>query len=166
MVMSRTDAAAVVELVASDHESTKRISSLIDGVLPDSWGLSGSIRNVGYVIGHMVTLGHWGDASEKEFADRVCTGIADATSRAINAAVAKKDPRLRRFSKAVTVDRNIKGTAHTATGLITISGAEHVFDWHQTLNEKNPMIYRTLIEWKHNSGGVTFDDFKGWDRQT
>jgi len=70
MTISKEEAKAIVLLVDKDLESSKRISSVIDDILPDS---SGSIRNTGYVLGNMFSLGYWGDASEKEFSDRVCT---------------------------------------------------------------------------------------------
>ncbi len=73
MTISKEEAKAIVLLVDKDLESSKRITSVIDDILPDSWGLSGSIRNTGYVLGNMFSLGYWGDASEKEFSDRVCT---------------------------------------------------------------------------------------------
>jgi hypothetical protein len=160
--MSKADAKAVVDLVGKDSESKKRISSVIDNILPDSWGISGAMRNWGYVLGGMATLGNWGDPSEKEFADRVCTGIADATSLAINKLIKAGDPRMRKFTKAVTVDRTLRSTAHTATGIVMADGSEHVIDWHATLSAENPMLFESVRDWKADKNGITYEEFSGW----
>lgn len=162
MAMTKVDAESIVNLICNDADSIKRIDSNIDGVLPDSWGISGSLRNWGYVLGGMATFGYWGDPTEEEFADRVCTGIADATSQAINRAIKAVDPKLRSIKKATTVSRNRLGTAHTATVVIMIDDAEHVFDWHATLSAENPLMFRYVRDWKGDKNGETYDGFEGW----
>ena len=162
-MMSKEDAKAIVDVVSSDPEAVKRIDSNIDALIPPSWGLAGGIRNAGYVALNMVTFGAYGDPTDEEFANRVCTGIADGTSTAINKAVKAKDARLRRVAGASTVDRSYRGIAHTATSVTMIDGQAHVIDWHATLDEGNPMLYRYIHEWSTNSGGTPFKDFSGWE---
>jgi hypothetical protein len=162
-MLTRADAQAIVDVVAADPEAVKRIDSNIDGLVPASWGVAGGLRNAGYVALNMVTFGGYADPTEKEFADRVCTGIADATSAAINKAVKAKDARLRRVAAAATVDRNHRATAHTATSVTMIDGQIHVIDWHATLDERNPMLYRYVHEWAMDTGGTAFESFTGWE---
>ena len=163
MTMSKEDAKAIVTLISKDLESNKRITSIIDNILPDTWGGAGFVRNAGYVLGNMFSLGYWGDASEKEFADRVCTGISNATSQAIIKAIESSNPFFRNIKSAVTVDRQLNGTAHTATGIVMTNKSEHVFDWHATLSADNPMMFRSLLDWKAGKGGITYEEFSGWD---
>ena len=162
-MMTRTDAQGVVDIVAADPESNRRIDSNIDGIIPASWGIAGGLRNAGYVALYMASFGRFGDPTEVEYADRVCTGIADATSNAINKAVKDRDARVRRVRSAGVVDRARYGTAHPATSVMMVDGQTHVIDWHSTLDQKNPMMYRTLAEWKADVGGVALEAFTGWD---
>jgi hypothetical protein len=132
-MMTRADAQAVVDIVAADPESNRRIDSNIDGLIPASWGVAGGVRNAGYVALYMASFGRFGDPTDVEYADRVCTGIADATSKAIDKAVQNRDARVRRVRRAGVVDRTRYGTAHTATSVMMIDGQTHVIDWHATL---------------------------------
>ena len=78
------DATHIAAIVSVDAEASKRIDSNIDGLIPASWGVSGGLRNAGYVALGMVSFGMLGDPTEPEYANRVCTGISDAASAAIN----------------------------------------------------------------------------------
>jgi hypothetical protein len=148
--------------VAADPESAKRIDSDFAALLPASWGIAGGVRNAGYVALYMATFGKYGDASEKEFADRVCVGIADATAAAINRAIANKDRRVRRILQATTVDRVLRSVVHTATRIVMNDSQEHVLDWHATLEIKNPLMFRLVSDWTKGLHGVTLEDFQGW----
>jgi hypothetical protein len=162
-MMTKEDAKAIVDVVSTDPEAVKRIDSNIDAIVPASWGIAGGIRNAGYVALNVVTFGAYADPTEEEFANRVCTGIANATSDAINRAVRAKDARLRRVAAASVVNRTYRGTDHTATSVAMIDGQIHVIDWHATLDQENPMLYRNVHEWSTSSGGIPFKDFSGWD---
>lgn len=162
-MLSRNEARAICAIVASNPEANRRIDSNIDGLIPASWGAAGSIRNLGYVVLGMATLGMYADPSDKEFADRVCTGISDATAAAINAAVARKDARVRNVVSAVPISRVFRGVDHTATRVQMLDGQQHVIDWHATLDVANPLLFRTVRDWVNGNAGVTVQDFTGWD---
>jgi hypothetical protein len=111
---------------------------------------------------NLATFGKYADPTDKKTADRVCTGIANATSRAINKAVDAKDARLFRVLGATTIDRFLGGMSHTATCVCMIDLQSHVFDWHATLSAQDPMLFKTEGEWLYGIGGVTLADFGGW----
>jgi hypothetical protein len=163
MSLTKDDVGSVIKVINSDPECQKRISSFIDDVLPDTLGISGATRNWGYVFGNIFTFGYWGDPTDKEFADRVCTGIAEATANAINNAITNTcNPGLINFKGAGNVDRVLRGTSHTATSIIMKDDSRYVFDWHATLNIENPMLYKSLVDWKLDRNGVVYADFSGW----
>ena len=161
-MLTTADAKAIAAVVAADPEASKRIDSNIDGIIPASWGISGGIRNAGYVALGMVSLGYYGDPSEKEFADRVCTGISDAAAAAINSAVAAKDARLRNVLSASAISRVHRSVDHTATRIQMVDKQEHVFDWHATLDADNPMMYRSVSDWMKDANGIALESFNGW----
>lgn len=154
-MLSKIQARLICIIVASDPEARKRIDSNIPNIMPSRWGVSGSLRNWGYVA-----IG--ADASEAEYADRVCTGISDACSAAINGAVKAKDARVRSVKHAVPVSRVRFGVDHTAVRITMTDDQNHMFDWHATLEAKNPMLHRTEALWVKGDGGVTLDDFEGF----
>ena len=156
------DATHIAAIVSVDAEASKRIDSNIDGLIPASWGVSGGLRNAGYVALGMVSFGTLGDPTEPEYANRVCTGISDAASAAINRAIAAKDARLRNVNGAVPVGRVLGGVDHTAVQVQMQDGQQHVFDWHATLDAGNPMIFQSPAKWVKGEGGVPLKDFRGW----
>lgn len=161
-MLTISDAKSIANVVIRDSESSKRISSDVASMLPSSWGIAGGLRNAGYVALGMATLGNYGDPSEAEFADRVCTGISDACSAAINAAVAAKDPSVRRVARATPISRVYRGVDHTAVQIAMIDKQNHVFDWHATLEARNPMLFASTADWLVDKGGVTLDNFRGF----
>ena len=62
--MTVDEAVAVADVVAKDPEASKRIDSNIDGLIPASLGLSGGLRNAGYVALGILSLGHAGDPTD------------------------------------------------------------------------------------------------------
>ncbi len=78
-------------------------------------------------------------------------------------AIESSNPYFRSIRPTITVDRQIKGTAHTATGIIMTNNSGHVFDWHATLSTDNPMFFRSLLDWKADKGGTTYEEFSGWN---
>jgi len=157
-----TEAQNITTVVAKDAESKKRIDSNIDEIIPASWGIAGGLRNAGYVALGMVTLGYYADPSEPEFANRVCTGISDGASEALNRAVKAKVASVRRLSGATPIDRMLNGVAHTAVQLTMDDRQKHVFDWHATLDAENPMLFKSPAQWIKGEGGVPLKDFSGW----
>jgi hypothetical protein len=156
------EATGICGVVASDPESSKRIDSDLDSLVPASWGIAGGLRNAGYVALGMVTFGRYGDPTEPEFANRVCTGISDAASLALNRAAARGDARLRNLQGATPVSRILKGVDHTAVQIEMKDGQKHVLDWHATLDAQNPLMFRTPGQWVKGEGGVPRRDFRGW----
>ncbi len=154
-MLTSSDAKAIITVVVADTESSKRISSNLDVLMPDSWGLTGAVRNWGYVLSFQ-------DPTEQETANTVCTGIAEATVKAINRGIENKLPSLKRIAKAMEVNRVRNGVYHTATGIMTIDKFGYVFDWHATLAASNPMIYPSIDDWKKDNGGVTAETLKGF----
>jgi len=161
-MLTKEEAKNITEVVAKDPEAKKRIVSNIDGIIPASWGISGGLRNAGYVALGMVTLGKYGDPSEPEYANRVCTGISDAATAALNKAVKSKLAKVRNLVEAVAISRTLNGTAHTAVQLSMKDGQKHVFDWHATLDEYNPMLFQKPAKWSKGEGGIPLEDFSGW----
>jgi len=161
-MLTVTEAKEITLLVARDAESSKRIDSNIDAIIPASWGIAGGLRNLAYVGLWMGTLGHYGDASEPEFANRVCTGISDAASIAINKNVASKEARASRVTKAEPVGRVLNGIDHTAVQVRMSDGQKHIFDWHATLDAANPLLFESPLKWHQGEGGVPLQEFKGW----
>lgn len=161
-MLSTAQAKQITQVVASDPEASKRIDSDIDGLVPASWGIAGGLRNAGYVALGMVTLGKYGDPTEPEFANRVCTGISDAASNALNRAVAAKDARVRTLKLASPVSRVLDGVDHTAVQLQMQDGQQHVFDWHATLDADNPMLFQSPAKWIKGKDGLPLSEFKGW----
>lgn len=154
-MLTKATAQAIIDVVKVDPDSKKRIDSNIDNVLPDHWGLSGSMRNIGYVILNE-------DPTEKDIADRVCTGITEATSRAITKAIRAKDARLSKVKSAGEVARTHNLTYHVATYVAMQDTTVYVFDWHQTLSITNPMMFASTALWKTDTAGVTFELFTGF----
>jgi len=100
--------------------------------------------------------------------NEACTQVGIVTSRAITAAISGgKLPKW--VTDAGTVDRNPKantwGTFHTATGITVGNGKTYVFDWQSMLMLRNPLISRSVDEWKNynDTYRVPFSTFWGWD---
>jgi hypothetical protein len=161
-VLTVEQAKSVAAVVAIDPEASNRIDSDIDSLVPASWGIAGGLRNAGYVALGMVSLGKYGDPTDAEYANRVCTGISDAASAAINKAVGRKDARLRTIKSAVPISRVLNGTDHTAVQVDVLDGQQHVFDWHATLDAENPMIFASPAKWIRGEGGIPLKEFRGW----
>lgn len=161
-MLTVADAEHITAVVASDAEATKRIESNIDDLIPAAWGIAGGLRNAGYVALGMVTLGRYGDPTEPEVANRVCTGISDAAANAIHRAKAKPDPRLRRVKAALPISRVLGGVDHTAVQVEMLDGKAHVFDWHATLDAENPMLFPSAAKWLKGEGGTPLKAFTGW----
>ena len=157
MALSKAVAKAIVTAVSGDTESHSRITgdlkSNSGSMLPDSWGISGAVRNWGHVLTGK-------DPTEKAVADTVCTGIADATSEAINRAL-KTKPGIPEIKVSTTIDRELNGVHHTATLVQMVDETSYVFDWHATLNVLNPMIFKPA-GWKKDNHGVLFTRFEGF----
>lgn len=164
MSLTKAEANEMVNAVLADAESLRRIreGNIIADKVPDSLGISGSIRNWGYVACNIATGGSACDPREAEYAESVCTGIADQTAKAISEAAKCRVLLASRLEQATVLSRlGFMGTDHTATHIIMVDKTEYVFDWHATLNPRNPMIHKAA-DWKRSTGGVLFAKFTGF----
>ncbi|USN98079.1 MAG: hypothetical protein H6810_07770 [Phycisphaeraceae bacterium] len=153
---SKAIADAVIRVVKNDPTSVSRVSSWLSSVMPTGLGWTGSVRNLGYVV----TLQ---DPTDPTTAAKVCTGIAEATSTAINRAIKSDKVPLVGVKAATMIDRVSPhaGVYHTATKVVTAEGGEAVFDWHATLEIDNPMISK-VDDWLNCTGETPAKLFKGW----
>jgi hypothetical protein len=154
--LSRGTAALIVAAVEKDKES-KRVMPRTGSVLPKSWGVSGGIRNILIMGPGLFNPFNQGPTTEEEAF--VCTGIADITSAAINAAgigaVKRASPISRGSHTGVSVE-------HTATRIDLGSGRSFVFDWHATLDRDNPLIYASPADFEQGRKAVPFKEFTGY----
>lgn len=163
MALTKTEATEIVNAVASDAECLRRIKegAVVADKLPDAWGINGSIRNWGYVACGMLTLGKGCNPNDAEYAEKVCTGITEATVIAISGAANCRKALVGHIKKVTSISRNgFMGTDHTATEVIMSDGSEYVFDWHATLNPRNPMVHKAA-DWLRSTGGTVFAKFSG-----
>lgn len=164
MSLTKAEANEMVNAVLADAESLRRIreGNIIADKLPEGLGINGSIRNWGYVACNIATLGKACDPRDAEYANSVCTGIADQTATAIQEAAKCRVLLANRLAKATVISRlGFMDTDHTATHIIMVDESEYVFDWHATLNARNPMIHKAA-DWKRSTGGVLFAKFSGF----
>jgi hypothetical protein len=164
MSLTKDEVAEMVQAVANDNESVRRIheGTVVADILPDAIGLNGSVRNWGYVACGMVTFGKACSPLNEEYANKVCTGISSATADAISAAVQCRVALVSRVAKVTTISRvGFLGTDHTATHIFMTDGTEYVLDFHATLNSRNPMVHKAA-DWRNSTGGVTFKSFTGF----
>lgn len=154
--LSRGIAAAIVAAVDNDKES-KRVMPDTGSILPKSWGASGSIRNM-LIIGPGLFNPFYSAPTTDEEA-YVCTGIANITSAAVQAA------KIASVRGATSISRG-KATGlaieHTATRIDLTNGRSFVFDWHATLDRDNPLIYGSPAEFEKGRKAVPFKEFSGF----
>ena len=150
-MLTKQAADQIVSSVKSDSESVRRIDSWIKKVVPDHWGISGGIRNLGYLL----TLQ---DPSDPSIAAKVCYGIAMATSERIE----RSRGFIREVARAGLVDRAHRGVAHVGTLVVMRDGSSYVFDWHATLNVDDPLISRAL-DWNEDRNAVLYSQFRGFN---
>lgn len=135
MPLTFLQASNIIEIVSADSQCRWRVNMDYSNkkdffkYIPDSFGISGSLRNI-WMMEQQV------DVTDPENAAIVCTGIAEATSKAINEMMSRK---LKGIRSADEISRE-SPASHTATLITTVKGDKYVFDWHSTLNLRNPLI--------------------------
>lgn len=153
MALSVDTADQIVDLISNDLVCC----SCIEG--PTGWGLfselewAGGIRNIALLIGGL-------DPSDRAFIRVTCTGIAEATAKAIHdaAMVAHTLPDV---VNGYSVYRVVNGFHHNATKVLMTDGTSYVFDWWRTLDPGNPVMY-PLFDWKRARAGIQYEDFTGF----
>ena len=154
--LTRGVAAMIVDAVVKDKES-QRVMPPAGSILPKSWGVSGSIRNILIMGPNLYNPFYTGPTTAEE--SYVCTGISDITVIAIKAA------RISDVKRVGTVSRGSATgvtTEHTATLVELTSGRSFVFDWHATLDRDNPLIYASIPEFEKAKTAVPFKEFTGF----
>ncbi len=178
MSLSKLTATKIVEAVKNDKVATARIDSFLQYIpglmVPGIRGMRGTIRNLGMALGEGlldlgaqhaevrfdVALGNNWNPFDPNLPGSAgyelqCTGIAEAASSAIMAAIsgipavklAEPRPRSTSFS-------------HSGVYVLTIDESEYVFDWWVTLDTDNPYIFR-YKDWDENRSGQA-EEFKGF----
>ncbi len=149
----------IIEAVAGDAECRRRIDSWLATVLPDGLGVAGSLRNIWLMTGGAKGIltpyvgpqptNPWyeaykvlRDGPNDEFTSKVCTGIAGQSMTAIKAAMEAKKIGGLTTCDTITRTYNPIGVRciHDATKVVAKDGKAWVFDWHATLNVRNPVI--------------------------
>lgn len=147
------------------------LPSDVIGLLVDPVG--NLVREGAYYVGHNYVhpylpsepQGRWKlwrpfDNADPEIEAYICIGIANLTVEAINAGVKVGTLKKAGVKEAVFCDR-ATGIAHAATRVKMADETDYVFDWHCTLNVKNPMVYQTE-DWHNCTGGETLANFEGY----
>jgi hypothetical protein len=156
MRLTRRMADDIVRVVMADKECRDRIGDSIFAKFPAGLGWGGSLRNISMIAQNK-------DPSEFENYRVVCTGIADATAKAIGAA------RLPFVVSAETTTRErplfglefLGGVTHDATRINLTRFGPVVMDWHATLMVDNPLIFRDLPSFRADTPSVQYKEFKG-----
>ena len=167
MPLSRGLALAIVNVIAADPECKRRISSGLASVMPSGLGWTGSVRNYGFALKETykaIFSGGYSAQPTAEQDDLVCYGIRDATIEALEKALkkAKGDDTLAAISAVSYVVRD-EPIVHTATLITVAKQWKYVFDWHATLETRNPMIYPSEKAFMENRDRVVFSSFTGFD---
>jgi hypothetical protein len=157
MALSWNSAKGIVDVVAADVCCQAVIND------PLAWGgsfwLAGTIRNLALILGQV----------DKNDLDRIsCIGISMTTAEVLQAALTRGSAGMK--AKLSNV-RNVStcgrissyGVHHHATWIVMKDMTEYVFDWHPTLNTRNPIISRRA-DWGRCRGEVEFSRFPraGW----
>jgi hypothetical protein len=162
MALSIATATWIVDCVRSDSDCLRQIQSVLTHVFPESWGITGGVRNLGF----MAAL------KSPQVADPyICTGIADVTAAAIEKRL-KEPPGRGDIQSVMTIGRRppmltigkheFMPVDHAATLIQMSDGSKYVFDWHATLNVNDPMMYPSKNDFMRNRHSIPFVAFGGW----
>lgn len=167
MPLSRGLALAIVDVIAADPECKRRIDSGLSAIMPSSLGWTGSVRNYGFAFKETykaIFSGGYSAQPTTEQDDLVCYGIRDATIEALEKALkkVKGDSTLSAISEVSYVIRD-DPIVHTATLITVTKRWKYVFDWHATLETRNPLIYPSEKAFMENRDSVVFSSFTGFD---
>lgn len=161
MAISRVTVGQIVQIVAADSESNSRVNSWLNKVDIADSGTAGAVRN--YAIAFADTFTPWHvkafDPSERDSMAYLysCDGIAEATSKAIQARISEVLHLVRVSSQA-----RRKGYSHTGTLLEMDDGSKYVLDWWKSLSIRNPFVFRYLSFMDDLGDGIPYTDFKGF----
>jgi hypothetical protein len=153
---SRELAEQIVKVVAMDPTCQKRIP--VSGQeTPSRW--RGFWRDAAIIVGNPVDFVL--DRKNEETSALICTGVAEATVAAIQNAVLSK--KLTGVLSAVDIERD-SGMNHSATTVVLgprPNVSQVVFDWFETLDLWNPLIYPSTHAFLSDTGWVHYSQFRG-----
>ena len=156
MALSKFAVSQIVQIVAEDPESQHRVNSWL-GKMPTKTGNAGAVRNIGMVFGGIVSDKFDPSDREQMGYQYSCDGIAEATSKAIDA---KKDTVS--HLKNVQQQAREKGYSHTGTMLIMDDETKYVLDWWKTLDIRDPFVFQYRNFMQDLGGGIPYSSFKGF----
>ena len=150
MPLSWNEAKQIIDVVRADPCCQAVIND------PLAWGeglwLAGSIRNIALILGGMYE-------ADRESFDRVsCVGISKNTAEAVNFASARGTKLLPTVRNSSICHRVLHKVHHNGTWIVMTDRTEYVFDWHATLNIRNPVI-STRKDWTKGQGAIDFFHF-------
>ena len=156
MALSKFTVSQIVQIVAADPESQRRVNSWL-GKMPTSTGNAGAVRNMGMVFGGIVSDKFDPSDREQMGYKYSCDGIAEATSKAIAANLDTVS-----HLKQVQQQARIKGYSHTGTMITMDDDTKYVLDWWKSLDIRDPFVFQFNNFMQDLGGGIPFSDFKGF----
>jgi hypothetical protein len=160
MALTKFTVSQIVQIVADDPESKKRVNSWL-GKMPTKTGNAGAVRNMGMVVGGIVTGGQnksFDPSDREQMAYQYsCDGIAEATSKAIQAKLGTVAG-----LKAVQQQARVKGYSHTGTMITMDDDTKYVLDWWKSLEIRDPFVFQYKNFMEDLGGGIPFSEFKGF----
>lgn len=173
MALTREQAKGIVDVVRKNADCVRQIESWLSYAMPDGLGMTGIARNIYYSGKNLLTIRNPLNSTYPDVAPYVCHGIAKRVAATINAAIgARRLPDVEmamQMVRVVPVISNRKyirkyACTHWACRVRMTDKSEYVFDWHQTLNIDNPVLYRRGSWSVAKSGaGTQFCKFRGFD---
>jgi hypothetical protein len=163
MALSRNVAQKIIDVVAADAECWRAIDPnpnkydplrAVGQKVAEFAQISGGLRNAA-----MLAAGK--GQGDEVFDRKICLGIALVTQKAILKAVTARQ--LPEVLSCAGLHRVHWGIHHQATWVRMADDTEYVFDWHATLNVRNPSISKAP-NWLKGEKGVLFWWFLGFDR--
>jgi len=161
MTLSKFTVSQIVEIVAVDPESQHRVNSWLNKIDIADSGTAGAVRNLAIGLVGGITGGAFKsfDPTERDQMAYLysCDGIAEATSKAIQAKIDK-------VAHLVKVDAQAreKGYSHTGTMITMDDQTKYVLDWWKSLNIRDPFVFQYRNFMQDLGGGVPLSDFKGF----
>ena len=161
MALSRTTVARILDVVASDPESNRRVNSWLRWMDIADSGTAGVVRNYSIAFADMMTFGQVKalDPSEREQLAYLysCDGIAEATAAAIR-------PKVKEIPRLVRVDEQARerGYSHTGTLLEMDDGTKYVLDWWKSLSIRDPFVFKYQSFMWDLGDGINYTNWSGY----
>lgn len=158
--LTRSTSAAIVDVVASDPMCRAVIEDPVTISVFRNLRLAGGIRNLALILAGL-------DNTDPLLQRVSCVGISIRTAQAIYeagtryAATIGRPAKIPEVSHAIRASRVVHGIHHHSTRVFMTDGTDYVFDWHPTLDLRNPVLYHTS-DWRTDQNGVDFRSFSGF----